>query len=150
MAEVNGATTTNNTPIIDNVGLASGLTFDFEDDITTIMTAPTATDANGINVSGSQHGALIVYGMSPVAVQKGLLYDHDGDGQLSDGDTVVDLTDAMLNQNDVQGVFFSGVANSPAAVASYQIIGADADTVGLMTSGLDYFEFTLSDGNLVA
>ena len=144
----NGSTASART--INSMGQASGLTFDFEDDITTIMTAPTATDANGINVSGSQHGALIVYGMSNVSVQKGLLYDHDGDGQLSDGDTVVDLTDAMLNQNDVQGVFFSGVVGSPSPVTSYQIIGADADTVGLMTSGLDYFEFTLSDGNLVA
>ena len=145
-----GATSVNGAPTLSALGQASGLTFDFEDDITAIMTAPTATDANGINVAGSQHGALIVYGMSSVAVQKGLLYDHDGDGQLSDGDTVVDLTDAMLNQGDVSGTFFSGLSSTATAVTSFQIIGAESDTVGLMTSGLDFIQFTLSDGNLVA
>ena len=145
-----GTTAINGSPTVGALGQAMGLTFDFEDDINAIMTAPTASDANGVNVAGAEHGSLIVFGMSPTAVQKGLLYDHDGDGQLSDGDTVVDLTDAILNAGDVGGVFFGGTANNPAAATSYQIIGADADTVGFMSSGLDFFEFTLSDGNLVA
>ena len=147
MAEVNGATTTNNTPIIDNVGLASGLTFDFEDDITTIMTAPSATDASSIDVAGSQQGALIVYGRSDFAVQRGMLYDHDGDGQLSDGDTVLDLTNVLM----VPGSFaYQDASSTNYPFLASDIIIANSESVGLMTNGLDLIPFTLSDGNLVA
>ena len=56
LAEINGATTVNNIPVVGNLGLATGLTFDFEDDITTILTAPSATDASSVDIIGSQQG----------------------------------------------------------------------------------------------
>ena len=143
-----GATTVNSAPTVSALGVASGLTFDFEDDITTIMTAPSATDASSVSVIGSQQGAMIAFGMSNNAVQKGLLYDHDGDGQLSDGDTVLDLTNALLNAGDVAGSVFGTSPNY--FVSSSQIIFANSGEIGLMTNGLDLIPFTLSDGNLVA
>jgi len=143
-----GATTVNSAPTVSALGVAAGLTFDFEDDITTIMTAPSATDASSVSVIGSQQGALIAFGMSTTAVQRGLLYDHDGDGQLSDGDTVLDLSNALLNPGDVAGSVFGTAPNY--FVSSSQIVFANSSSVGLVTNGLDLIPFTLSDGNLVA
>ena len=44
-----------------------------------------------MDVAGSQQGAVILFDSGS---QHGFIYDHDGDGELSDGDTLVDLTTA--------------------------------------------------------
>ena len=51
-----------------------------------------------MNETTSSAGALIVFGgkaVTSTATQAGLLYDADGDGEFSEGDTVIDLTSAI-------------------------------------------------------
>ena len=107
-----------------------GLTLDFADDISTVIAADGATAgsssaAAGVTVTSSQQGALIVFDSGS---QQGFIYDHDGDGQLSDGDTLVDLTGA--------GGSFSGGITSTGFVFT---LGA---------AGGDVFNFTLDQGDL--
>ena len=90
--------------------------------------------------TGSQQGALIVYGRSDFAVQRGMLYDHDGDGQLSDGDTVLDLTNVLM----VPGSFaYQDASSTNYPFLASDIIIANSESVGLMTNGLD-LKFCLS------
>ena len=107
-----------------------GLTLDFADDISTVIAADgaaagTSSAAAGVNVASSQQGALVVFDSGS---QQGFIYDHDGDGQLSDGDTLVDLTGA--------GGDFSGGITSTGFVFT---LGA---------AGGDVFNFTLDQGDL--
>ena len=92
------------------VGGVSDLVIDFHDDITQIQADNDAVDANSVQIGNSSQGTLIVFGMSNVAVQKGFIFDHDGDGELSDGDTLVDLTAALLGVGDAErdGLRWSG------------------------------------------
>lgn len=77
---------------------AKNVVFDFENDITTIIES-TSTSAAALNETGSSAGALIVFGGAAAGggTQAGILYDADGDGELSDGDTVLDLTNAITH-----------------------------------------------------
>ncbi len=122
---------------------ATGMRLDFEDDVTTVLTDAGAVDANGVNMLvNSEQGAVIVFGMNAGAVQRGFIYDYDGNGELSDGDTLVDLTDSLLP---------AGVINfAGSAMTSAQIISADSGSIGLITDGMDYVQFNLSEGDLVA
>ena len=106
-----------------------GLTLDFEDDVTTIINAGTVTAA-AVDVNGSQHGAVLVYDAGAAGV--GFIYDHDGDGQLSDGDTLVDLT-GFANTG---GTSMSSVTTSSFTLTS----GAD--------NGADVFTFSMDQGDL--
>ena len=64
-------------------GRATGMRLDFEDDVTTVLTDAGAVDANGVNMRHhSEQGAVIVFGMNAGAVQRGFIYDYDGDGEL--------------------------------------------------------------------
>ena len=103
---------------------AAGLTFDFEDDISVILDGG-ANAAAAVDVASSQHGALILFDSG---VQHGFIYDHDGDGELSDGDTLVDLTTA--------GGGFSSISTSGF------LLTLDAG------AGSDEFNFTLDQGDL--
>jgi hypothetical protein len=80
--------------------------------------------------------------MNAGAVQRGFIYDYDGDGELSDGDTLVDLTDALM---PVGAINFGG-----APMTAAQVISANANAIGLVTDGMDYIQFNLSEGDLVA
>ena len=147
------------------MGNASGLEIDFQDDVTQILTDVSAIDSGSIDVANSTQGTVIVYGMNTNSVQKGLLYDYDGDGQLSDGDTVIDLTDALLAQGQAAGAAFGSVGiwidyrwrrrtiTGDAATELYasnaSIINATPQSIGMITDGLDYIEFALSGGDLV-
>ena len=149
---------------VDALGNASGLEIDFQDDVTQILTDVSAIDSGSIDVANSTQGTVIVYGMNTNSVQKGLLYDHDGDGQLSDGDTVIDLTDALLAQGQAAGAAFGsvgiwidsdgdGALTGDVATELYasnaSIINATPQSIGMITDGLDYIEFALSGGDLV-
>ena len=103
---------------------AAGLTLDFEDDISVILDGGTNAAA-AVDVAGSQHGALILFDSG---VQHGFIYDHDGDGELSDGDTLVDLTTV--------GGGFSSISTSGF------LLTLDG------TAGGDEFNFTLDQGDL--
>lgn len=112
-----------------------GLTLDFADDISTIIAADgldgiggVSSAAAGVNVSGSQQGALILF---ETASEHGFIYDHDGDGQLSDGDTLVDLTNAGANANAFTAISSTGFTLTLAAA-----------------EGGDVFNFTLDQGDL--
>ena len=130
------------------VGGVSDLVIDFHDDITQIQADNDAVDASSVQIGNSSQGMLIVFGMSNVAVQKGFIFDHDGDGELSDGDTLVDLTAALLGVGDAEGTAFGALATS--AVTAAQIISTTTDSLTFLSDGLDAFEFTLSGGDLVA
>ena len=130
------------------VGGVSDLVIDFHDDITQIQADNDAVDANSVQIGNSSQGTLIVFGMSNVAVQKGFIFDHDGDGELSDGDTLVALTAALLGVGDAEGTAFGALATS--AVTAAQIISTTTDSLTFLSDGLDAFEFTLSGGDLVA
>ena len=106
-----GAATTN----------ASGLRLDFADDVTGILDAGNTTAA-AMDMAGASQGNVLVFDN---AAQQGFVYDHDGDGKLSDGDTLVDLTDAA-----------SGVA----------VVGGD---VQVTSNGGDIWTFELSGGDLI-
>ena len=149
---------------VDALGNASGLEIDFQDDVTQILTDVSAIDSGSIDVANSTQGTVIVYGMNTNSVQKGLLYDYDGDGQLSDGDTVIDLTDALLAQGQAAGAAFGsvgiwidsdgdGALTGDVATELYasnaSIINATPQSIGMITDGLDYIEFALSGGDLV-
>jgi hypothetical protein len=127
---------------VASFGQATGINIDFQDDVQTILTDASAVDANGVNIAGSTQGALIVFGMNAGAVQRGFIYDYDGNGELSDGDTLVDLTDALMPAGAVN---FGG-----APMTAAQIISANANAIGLVTDGMDYIQFNLSEGDLVA
>ena len=127
---------------VPQLGQATGINIDFQDDVQTILTDASAVDANGVNIAGSTQGALIVFGMNAGAVQRGLIYDYDGDGELSDGDTLVDLTGALM---PVGAINFNG-----APMTAAQVISANANAIGLVTDGMDYIQFNLSEGDLVA
>ena len=124
------------------ITIADGINIDFEDDVSTILTDAAAVDANGVNIAGSEQGAVIVFGMNAGAVQRGFIYDYDGDGELSDGDTLVDLTGSLLPAGAIN---FAG-----SAITSAQVISANSSSIGLITDGLDYVQFNLSEGDLVA
>ena len=142
LANANLAATTVNVATVNDFGRATGMRLDFEDDVTTVLTDAGAVDANGVNIGNSEQGAVIVFGMNAGAVQRGFIYDYDGNGELSDGDTLVDLTDSLLP---------AGVINfAGSAMTSAQIISADSGSIGLITDGLDYVQFNLSEGDLVA
>ena len=100
---------------------ASGLRLDFADDVTGIISAGTATAA-AMDVAGASQGNVLVFDN---AAQRGFVYDHDGDGELSDGDTLVDLTDAA------------------SAVA---VTGGD---IQVTSNGDDIWTFDLSGGDLI-
>ena len=100
---------------------ASGLRLDFADDVTGIISAGTATAA-AMDVAGASQGNVLVFDN---AAQRGFVYDHDGDGELSDGDTLVDLTDAA-----------SDVA----------VTGGD---IQVTSNGGDIWTFDLSGGDLI-
>ena len=149
---------------VQGLGNASGLEIDFQDDVTQILTDVSAIDSGSIDVANSTQGTVIVYGMNTNSVQKGLLYDYDGDGQLSDGDTVIDLTDALLAQGQAAGAAFGSVGiwidtdgdatiTGDTATELYasnaSIINATPQSIGMITDGLDYIEFALSGGDLV-
>ena len=109
---------------------ADGLTLDFADDITTVIAASgtvggTSAAAAGVSTGSSQQGAVILFDSGS---QHGFIYDHDGDGELSDGDTLVDLTTA--------GGSFSNVTSS-----SFRLT---MET----TEGSDQFNFSLDQGDL--
>ena len=127
---------------VASFGQATGINIDFQDDVQAILTDASAVDANGVNIAGSTQGALIVFGMNAGAVQRGFIYDYDGDGELSDGDTLVDLTDALM---PVGAINFGG-----APMTAAQVISANANSIGLVTDGMDYVQFNLSEGDLVA
>jgi hypothetical protein len=127
---------------VASFGQATGINIDFQDDVQAILTDGSAVDANGVNIAGSTQGALIVFGMNAGAVQRGFIYDYDGDGELSDGDTLVDLTDALM---PVGAINFGG-----APMTAAQVISANANAIGLVTDGMDYIQFNLSEGDLVA
>ena len=127
---------------VASFGQATGINIDFEDDVSTILTDASAVDANGVNIAGSTQGALIVFGMNAGAVQRGFIYDYDGDGELSDGDTLVDMTDALM---PVGALNFAG-----SAMTAAQVISANSSAIGLVTDGMDYVQFNLSEGDLVA
>ena len=127
---------------VASFGQATGINIDFEDDVSTILTDASAVDANGVNIASSTQGALIVFGMNAGAVQRGFIYDYDGDGELSDGDTLVDLTDSLM---PVGAINFAG-----SAMTAGQVISANSSAIGLVTDGLDYIQFNLSEGDLVA
>jgi len=149
---------------VDALGNASGLEIDFQDDVTQILTDVSAIDSGSIDVANSTQGTVIVYGMNTNSVQKGLLYDYDGDGKLSDGDTVIDLSDALLAQGQAAGAAFGsvgiwidsdgdGALTGDVATELYasnaSIINATPQSIGMITDGLDYIEFALSGGDLV-
>lgn len=142
LASVNVAVSPVTVANVASFGQATGINLDFQDDVQTILTDASAVDANGVNIAGSTQGALIVFGMNAGAVQRGFIYDYDGDGELSDGDTLVDLTDALMPAGAVN---FGG-----APMTAAQIISANANAVGLVTDGMDYIQFNLSEGDLVA
>jgi hypothetical protein len=142
-ASVNLGAATPNIASTGNLGLVRDLRFDFQDDITGILVDGSAVDANGVNVPLSLQGGLIVFGMNPGAVQRGFIYDYDGDGELSDGDTLVDLTDALMPVG--AGVNFAG-----SAITAGRIISATSDTIELVTDEFDLVRFNLSEGDLVA
>jgi len=100
---------------------ARGLRLDFADDVTGIISAGTATAA-AMDVAGASQGNVLVFDN---AAQRGFVYDHDGDGELSDGDTLVDLTDAA------------------SAVA---VTGGD---IQVTSNGGDIWTFDLSGGDLI-
>ena len=75
-----------------------------------------------MDVAGASQGNVLVFNN---AAQRGFIYDHDGDGELSDGDTLVDLTDAA-----------SDVA----------VVGGD---VQVTSNGGDIWTFELSGGDLI-
>ena len=127
---------------VASFGQATGINVDFQDDVQAILTDASAVDANGVNIAGSTQGALIVFGMNAGAVQRGFIYDYDGDGELSDGDTLVDLTDALM---PVGAINFAG-----APMTAAQVISANANSIGLVTDGMDFVQFNLSEGDLVA
>jgi hypothetical protein len=83
---------------------------------------------------------------------------------LSDGDTVIDLTDALLAQGQAAGAAFGSVGiwidtdgdatiTGDTATELYasnaSIINATPQSIGMITDGLDYIEFALSGGDLV-
>ena len=102
---------------------ASGIRLDFQDDVSKIIDATAeGAAAAAVNVAGSQHGAVLVFNSTG---QQGFIYDHDGDGKLSDGDTLVDMTDAV---------------NAVAVVSG---------NMRVTTDGTDQFDFALSGGDLI-
>jgi hypothetical protein len=102
---------------------ASGVRLDFQDDVSKIIDATAGgAAAAAVNVAGSQHGAVLVFDSTG---QKGFIYDHDGDGKLSDGDTLVDMTDAVTAVAVVSG------------------------NMRVTTDGTDQFDFALSGGDLI-
>lgn len=102
-----------------------GLTFNFADDISTVIDGG-AVSAAAVNASGaSQQGALIAFNGGS---QKGFIYDHDGDGQLSDGDTLVDLTGTGGSIGSISSTGFSLTLAA--------------------SEGADVFAFTLDQGDL--
>ena len=127
---------------VASFGQATGININFEDDVTTILSDASAVDANGVNIAGSTQGALIVFGMNAGAVQRGFIYDYDGDGELSDGDTLIDMTDSLMPAGAMN---FAG-----APITAAQVISANSSSIGLITDGLDYVQFNLSEGDLVA
>ena len=68
--------------------------------------------------------------------------DTDGDGELSDGDTLVDMTDALM---PVGALNFAG-----SAMTAAQVISANSRAIGLVPDGIGYVQFNLSEGDLVA
>ena len=105
---------------------AEGVIFDFADDIQQIISS-TATDANSVNEqAAASHQGLIVFGSAVGSTQQGFIYDADGDGVLSDGDTLVDLTAAVDTNN---------IASTANGVSFTSVLG-------------DTWNFVLDDGNL--
>ena len=109
---------------------ADGLTLDFADDITTVIAASgtvgsTSAAAAGVSTGSSQQGAVILFDSGS---QHGFIYDHDGDGELSDGDTLVDLTTA--------GGSFTNLTSSGFRLTMET------------TEGSDQFNFSLDQGDL--
>ena len=102
-----------------------GLTLDFADDISTVIDGGAVAAAAVNESSASQQGALIVFNGSS---QVGFIYDHDGDGQLSDGDTLVDLTGTG-----------GGIAFNSSTGFTLTLAG---------TEGADAFNFSLDQGDL--
>ena len=108
-----------------------GVRFDFANDINGPLIMSTSASAGAVNEAGSQHQGVIVFNG---ATQRGFIYDHDGDGTLSDGDTLVDMTDAT------GGI----LATAP---AGFGVSGA-GELIFTSTNG-DNWNFQLSGGDLV-
>ena len=119
---------------------AEGLILDFADDITAIYTDGTATSAASVNYASSQHGAVIVYGSGTGSTQQGFIYDHDGDGQLSDGDTLVDMTTALSQTATSTAITLAG------GTVGIHVVAGD---VVVESAGGDIWTFTLSVGDLI-
>ena len=83
---------------------------------------------------------------------------------MSEGDTVIDLTDVLLAQGQAAGAAFGSVGiwidtdgdatiTGDTATELYasnaSIINATPQSIGMITDGLDYIEFALSGGDLV-
>jgi len=106
---------------------AEGVIFDFADDILQIISS-TATDANSVSEqAAASHQGIIVFGSAGGSTQQGFIFDADGDGVLSDGDTLVDLTAAVSANN----------------------ISSTANAVSFTSTLGDSWVFALDDGNLV-
>jgi hypothetical protein len=114
----------------------SGVRFDFADDVLgPLVDAGTVAGVAAVSEAAvSQHQSVIVFNG---LVQRGIIYDHDGDGTLSDGDTLVDLTQAS-----------GGVASTAtdAAVTSFGVNAAGELT--FMSTDGDIWNFQLDNGDL--
>ena len=114
----------------------SGVRFDFADDVLgPLVDAGTVAGVAAVSVAAvSQHQSVIVFNG---LVQRGIIYDHDGDGTLSDGDTLVDLTQA------------SGGVASTAADAAVTSFGVNtAGELTFMSTDGDTWNFKLDNGDL--
>ena len=140
----NPSATATNVLSSDKLGNGQGLNFDFADDIAGLLES-SALDADDVSESGSKPGTLIVFGSNNAASERGFIYDYDGDGELSDGDTLVDLDQALLDASS--NVTFNGVQVSNSLIMD---VNVNAGTISLVTEYLDLFQFTLSEGDLVA